>query len=121
MASCSDSSSRLISSRRPKASAACEHEMDYHRVKIGSGDFLLPEVTTMDALYRNGAETLNETRYSDCREFVGESTIRFDDVDASRQEPRLPKTALPADCPRAQASADCARANHRTEIGRRGR
>ena len=57
--------------------------MDYTRVKIGSGDFMLPEVSTMDALYSNGAETLNETRYSDCREYVGESTIHFDDVDAA--------------------------------------
>lgn len=59
------------------------HQMDYSRVKIGKGDFLLPEVSTMDALYHNGAESLNETRYSDCREYVGESTIRFDDPDAA--------------------------------------
>jgi hypothetical protein len=59
------------------------HEMDYNRVKIGKGDFLLPEVSTMEALYHNGAESLNETRYSDCREYVGESTIRFDDPDAA--------------------------------------
>lgn len=57
------------------------HVMDYQRVKIGSGDFLLPEVSTMKALYRNGAESVNETHYSDCREYVGESTIRFDDAD----------------------------------------
>jgi hypothetical protein len=59
------------------------HQMDYSRVKIGKGDFLLPEVSTMDALYHSGAESLNETRYSDCREYVGESTIRFDDPDGA--------------------------------------
>jgi hypothetical protein len=59
------------------------HQMDYSRVKIGKGDFVLPEVSTMDALYHSGAESLNETRYSDCREYVGESTIRFDDPDAT--------------------------------------
>jgi hypothetical protein len=59
------------------------HEMDYNRVKIGKGEFLLPEVSTMVALYHSGAESLNETRYSDCREYVGESTIRFDDPDAA--------------------------------------
>jgi hypothetical protein len=65
------------------ADIACrvEHVMNYQRVKIGSGDFLLPEISTMKALYRNGAESDNETHYSDCREYVGESTIRFDDVD----------------------------------------
>jgi hypothetical protein len=59
-----------------------QHTMDYSRVKIGKSDFLLPEVSTMDALYRNGSEAVNETRYTDCREYIGESTIRFDDVDA---------------------------------------
>ena len=57
--------------------------MDYHRVKIGSGNFMLPEVTTMDVVFRNGGASHNETVYSDCREFAGETTIRFDDVDTS--------------------------------------
>jgi hypothetical protein len=78
------------------------HVMDYSRVKIGKGDFLLPEVSTMDALYHSGAESINETRYSDCREYVGESTIRFDDPDAAAGptaakavlEPLPPKTRL---------------------------
>jgi hypothetical protein len=58
-----------------------EHVMNYGRVKIGKSDFLLPDVSTMEALYRDGGESLNETHYSECREYVGESTIRFDDVD----------------------------------------
>jgi hypothetical protein len=45
---------------------------------------------------------LNETRYSDCREYVGESTIRFDDPDAApgatdskaAVQPLPPKTRL---------------------------
>lgn len=55
--------------------------MDYHKVTIGSGEFLLPEVSTMEVLYREGQEDLNETRYSGCHEFTGESTIRFDVAD----------------------------------------
>ena len=78
------------------------HEMDYTRVKIGSGNFMLPEVSSMDALYHSGAETLNTTHYSNCREYVGESTIHFDDVDASEAataaktplQPLPPKTKL---------------------------
>jgi hypothetical protein len=63
--------------------AACrvEHVMNYQRVKIGDGDFLLPEVSAMNVVYQAGAESRNETHYSDCREYVGESTIRFDEVD----------------------------------------
>jgi hypothetical protein len=60
-----------------------QHIMRFSRVKIGGGDFVLPEVSTMEVLYRNGAESLNDTRYSECREYVGESTIRFDEVDAA--------------------------------------
>ena len=53
--------------------------IDYERVRIGSGDFLLPEVSRMDVLYSTALETLNETHYSGCHEFTGQSTIRFDD------------------------------------------
>ncbi len=65
----------------PPEEAACsvKDTMDYHRVKIGNGDFLLPEVATMDVLYNSGIESVNQTRYSDCREYAGETTIRFDD------------------------------------------
>jgi hypothetical protein len=70
--------------------------MDYHRVKIGSGDFLLPEVSTMAVLYRTGDEDLNETRYSNCHEFSGESTIRFDDPDEPNSVANVAKAALKA-------------------------
>ena len=49
-----------------------------------------------------GSETVNETRYSDCREYVGESTIRFDDVDAE-SGPAAAKAAL-SSCLRKTAS-----------------
>ena len=68
----------------PAGEPLCQVEdiMDYQRIRIGSGDFLLPEVSSMDVIYRNGEEAMNETRYSDCHEFSGESTIRFDDADS---------------------------------------
>jgi len=69
----------------PPEEAACsvEDTMDYHRVKIGNGDFLLPEVAAMNVLYNSGIESVNETRYSECHEYAGESTIRFDDGTAT--------------------------------------
>jgi hypothetical protein len=78
------------------------HEMDYTRVRIGNGTFMLPEVSSMNAVYRNGSETLNQTHYANCREYVGESTIRFDDVDTPGEtvsakaplQPLPPKTKL---------------------------
>jgi len=83
----------------PPGEAACRATdvMDYHTVRIGSGEFLLPELSTMDVLFQKGAESRNETRYSDCREYVGESTIRFDDVDtpASAAISKAPLRPLP--------------------------
>jgi hypothetical protein len=70
-----------------------QHSMRYSRVKIGEGDFVLPDVSTMDALYQGGAESLNDTRFSECREYVGKSTIRFDDVDPAAG-PAAAKAAL---------------------------
>jgi hypothetical protein len=66
--------------------------MDYHRVKIGDGDFLLPETSKMTVLFNDGQESQNETRYSNCREYVGESTISFDKDDPAAGTPTKPKT-----------------------------
>jgi len=71
----------VVADEFPANEAACrvEDTMDYHRVKIGNGDFLLPEAATMDVLFNEGIESINEIGYSDCHEYAGESTIRFED------------------------------------------
>jgi hypothetical protein len=83
----------------PAGEQACQATdvMDYHTVKIGSGEFMLPEVSTMNVLFQSGGESRNETRYSDCREYVGESTIRFDDVEttAGTANSKAPLRPLP--------------------------
>jgi len=68
--------------------------MDYATVKIGTGDFMLPEVSTMDVLYSTGDEARNETHFSRCREYVGESTIRFDDPDDNASPAAAARAAL---------------------------
>lgn len=57
--------------------------LDYRSQTIGNGEFLLPDLAVMDVVFRNGEEAHNETRYSECREYVGESSIRFDDADSA--------------------------------------
>jgi hypothetical protein len=52
--------------------------IEYTRTTIGPNSFVLPKSSTMDVIYQNATESLNETMYSGCREYVGESTIRFD-------------------------------------------
>ena len=78
-----------------------ENVMDYHRVKIGDGDFLLPETAKMTVLFNDGEEAQNETHYSNCREYGAESSISFGDDDAgTRDDSRVRlspiKTQLPS-------------------------
>ena len=70
--------------------------MDYTTVKIGAGEFMLPEVSTMDVIYNNGDEARNETHFSGCREYVGESTISFDDPSDTASPAAAARAALKA-------------------------
>jgi hypothetical protein len=51
--------------------------MDYHRVVIGELDFLLPRTTTQRFQLRNGIESENTSTFPACREYRGQSTLRF--------------------------------------------
>jgi hypothetical protein len=46
----------------------------------------------MDVVYKNATESLNETSFAGCREYVGESTIRFD-VDENGNTPESAQRA----------------------------
>jgi hypothetical protein len=76
------------------------HVMEYRTVKIGAGEFILPKTTTLTVNYKIGEESVNQTTYSNCREYVGESTIRFDDaeikadVTAEPVKPLAPKQVV---------------------------
>jgi hypothetical protein len=56
----------------------------------------------MTVLYRVGQESENETHYSACHEFTGESTIRFDDPDEAGSASAAAAKALKALPPRTQ-------------------
>jgi hypothetical protein len=72
----------------PQASGVCrvQDKIEYARTKIGDDTFLLPSHSTMDVVYGNYTESFNETTFSGCREYVGDSTIRFD-VDENGNTP----------------------------------
>ena len=65
-------------------------DIEYSRTKIGENTFMLPRVSSMDVVYRNSTESVNEAMYTSCREYVGESTIRFD-VDENGNLPEAAK------------------------------
>jgi hypothetical protein len=79
--------------------------MEYARVKIGSGDFLLPSVSEVVMTDLRGDASRNRIRFSACHEFTGESKLKFGDDDENpsisgqdtsvpKQEIRLPKNTV---------------------------
>ena len=69
-----------------------QDKIQYARTQIGQNSYALASNSSMDAIYRHGTESLNETVFSGCREYVGESTIRFD-VDENGNTPESAKRA----------------------------
>ena len=64
----------------PSTDSVCrlQDKVQYARTKIGDNTFMLPTTSSMDSVYRNSTESLNETTFGACREYVGNSTISFD-------------------------------------------
>lgn len=59
---------------------ACEvaTSMKYSGWQVNGATFLLPERTRMDIRMVNGVEFRNDSVYAGCREFLGESMLRFE-------------------------------------------
>ncbi len=78
----------------PTSDAVCRvaDKMEYARTQIGQNSIMLPKFSSMDVIYKNSTESLNETTFAGCREYVGESTIRFD-VDDNGKTPDSEKPA----------------------------
>ena len=63
----------------------CEvtRELDYSRLPMGTGYALIPQRTSSRAIDRDGLVIAYASDYSSCREYVGESALRFDDPEKS--------------------------------------
>jgi hypothetical protein len=66
--------------------------IDYARTRIGDEDFLLPHESQLDMRQTGGMESRNFVRFSSCRQYTGESVLRFDEVTATDPgvAPKLP-------------------------------
>ena len=71
---------RLVVTGQPWESGTCEitTTMDYARVRLNRSDFLLPTQADLKIVDTNGDEFHNQTVYSSCHEFLGESTLTFE-------------------------------------------
>jgi len=52
--------------------------MEYARVRLNRSDFMLPTEAHLKIVDTNGDEFDNQTVYSSCHEFLGESTLTFE-------------------------------------------
>jgi hypothetical protein len=63
----------------PPEAAVCyaSTTLEYTRVPLKSGDFLLPSASRLRIFHIGGGEAENRTVFSNCHQFLGESTITF--------------------------------------------
>jgi hypothetical protein len=79
-----------------------ENIMDYARLKIGTGEFLLPRASELFIEDTEGNENRNRIRFEGCREYTGESVLSFapppkESADKTLgTEPRRNEIELPA-------------------------
>jgi len=93
----------VVASELPPESGGCQAEttVEYQKVKVGTGEFLLPLRSSMHILMTDATESRTAAVYSGCREYHGEATIRFDRaaVVGEVQETAASTAPLPAGLP----------------------
>jgi hypothetical protein len=70
--------------------------MRYGQARIGDTDFLLPIGSELVMIAATGHESRNRTSFEQCRQYAGESTVRFDVVDG---DSAAGPSAAPIDVP----------------------
>jgi hypothetical protein len=72
---------RLVinTSQLPSETAVCyaSTTLDYMRIRLKGADFLLPRTSLLHIFHTDGGQSVNRTVFSNCHEFLGESTIMF--------------------------------------------
>jgi hypothetical protein len=83
--------------RPPAELNICEDitTLDYSSVRLNNSEFLLPKEVHLKVTYTDGSESDNRTAFAGCHEFLGESSLRFDDASPTEQL-AVPKTAVKA-------------------------
>jgi hypothetical protein len=69
----------------PRDTGMCQASIstDYRFMPIGDGVFLIPRQSEFETSNINGEKTDSLTKFSGCREYAAESSLRFDDQDTS--------------------------------------
>jgi hypothetical protein len=61
--------------------------MNYARIRIGDGDFLLPDSSEVVLVDLNGDESRNRLRFTTCHQYTGQSTLSFDEPETNGGTP----------------------------------
>jgi hypothetical protein len=79
----------------PFGTSLCElgTTLDYRRLQLSGGDYLLPSATIQRFIGRDGAEGENRIGFTSCRVFQGESKVEFGKL---APDPDPPASAAPA-------------------------
>ncbi|MGA8029186.1 MAG: hypothetical protein WB992_18755 [Bryobacteraceae bacterium] len=89
----------ILTDDMPESAQVCSFnsEARYGTTRLNGAEFQLPINVVMDILHLNREQTRTVTQYRECRQFVGESVLRFDNAPAetARTDPR-PARTLPA-------------------------
>jgi len=71
---------RVVVEIQPKfAISSVTRELTLARVAIGAGDFLLPQSADVSLTRLDGVEFFNHIEFKSCRQFTGDSVLKFDD------------------------------------------
>jgi hypothetical protein len=78
--------------------------MDFDRLRIGEGEYLIPRQTWLQVIARDAGFTENTIAHTGCREFRVESVVRFDDAapladPGSKPSASVHSPSLPAGLP----------------------
>ena len=61
--------------------------VEYERARIGMGEFLLPSMSEMEMIDRNGGASVNRSKFAACRQYTGQSVVTFDDPAEEKAAP----------------------------------
>jgi hypothetical protein len=80
---------QVVAKEMPPETNGCEAEttVEYAKVKVGTGEFLLPVRSSMRMVMADATEMESTAGYSAWREYHGEATIRFDGEPAGGEVP----------------------------------